>query len=57
MRYKVVMLGINEYADIIMYNDIKTKERAEELLKRCEQEDGIHYFEIKGGVELWQTMI
>lgn len=45
--YKVVMLGINEYADIIMGRDIKTKEEAEQLLNKCEQEDGIHYFEIK----------
>ncbi len=45
MTYKVVMLS---YTDdhIVMARGL-TFEEAQKVLKECEQEDGIHYFEIK----------
>ena len=44
--YKVVMLGTNEYNDIIMGNDL-TKEEAIKIKEKCEAKDNFHYFEIK----------
>lgn len=44
MKYKVVMLS---YLDdhITMASNL-TLEEAQRILKECEQEDSIHYFEI-----------
>ena len=45
-KFKVVMLGINEFCDIVM-DYCFTRKEALELKNKCEQKDGIHYFEVK----------
>jgi hypothetical protein len=48
MKYKVVMLSYL-WDDIIIDYDLTLRE-AQELLKKCEKEDSIHYYEIKEDV-------